>query len=420
MMEMRICEDAEPKLVVDNLYKVFGCNQQRAVSGLKSGACKETIKEEMGSTVGVNEVSFEVYPGEMFIVMGLSGSGKSTLLRCVNRLTEPTAGDIYIDGQSVVSMSQHELRQLRRNKLGMVFQQFALFPHRTVLDNTAYGLEVQGMSRAKRYRQAEEILNMVGLDGWGSSYPGNLSGGMQQRVGLARALVHDPDILLMDEPFSALDPLIRREMQNELLQLQEELNKTILFITHDLDEAMRLGDRIAIMNDGKIVQIGTAQQILMNPANDYVRAFVEDVDRFKVLTTGEVMVEPEPLLHPEDSLQSAVHDMEDCSSWYAPVVSSDERFLGMISSEEAAVAATNGTRSIVEILNRDVHRATGREVLQDVVSIIARESLPVAVVDERNHLRGIVDASAMLSGLIEGPGEEPDQRTDLPRRRAGN
>ncbi|MEW2811400.1 betaine/proline/choline family ABC transporter ATP-binding protein [Streptomyces massasporeus] len=275
-------------LEAESLYKVFGRRPDRAVDRLREGADREELRAE-GSTAAVIDASFTVEPGQIFVVMGLSGSGKSTLLRMLNGLLEPTAGHVRFDGQDLTTLGARELREVRSKKISMVFQHFALFPHRSVRENAAYGLEVQGVPRAERARRADEALALCGLAGWEKSWPDELSGGMQQRVGLARALATDADLLLMDESFSALDPLIRRDMQDQLLELQQKLKKTIVFITHDLNEAMRLGDRIAVMRDGRIVQIGTAQDILLRPENDYVASFTQDVDRSRVLTAGELM-----------------------------------------------------------------------------------------------------------------------------------
>ncbi|MGW0986873.1 quaternary amine ABC transporter ATP-binding protein [Streptomyces sp. NPDC002486] len=275
-------------LEATSLYKVFGRRPDRAVERLRGGADREELRAE-GTTAAVIDASFTVEPGQIFVVMGLSGSGKSTLLRMLNGLLEPTAGHVRFDGQDLTTLGARELREVRSKKISMVFQHFALFPHRSVRENAAYGLEVQGVPRAERARRADEALALCGLAGWEKSWPDELSGGMQQRVGLARALATDADLLLMDESFSALDPLIRRDMQDQLLELQQKLKKTIVFITHDLNEAMRLGDRIAVMRDGRIVQIGTAQDILLRPENDYVASFTQDVDRSRVLTAGELM-----------------------------------------------------------------------------------------------------------------------------------
>lgn len=278
-----------PCLDVQDVWKVFGPKPERALEMAGEGSSRGEILEQTGCTVAVKGVSFDVGVGETFVVMGLSGSGKSTLIRCIAQLIKVTRGQVTLDGEDLTEMDEESLRTVRREKLSMVFQHFGLLPHRRVIDNVAYGLEVQKVPRAERHARAEEILDVVGLEGWGSHYPQQLSGGMQQRVGLARALAVDPEILFFDEPFSALDPLIRREMQDELLRLQHEMHRTIVFITHDFAEAIKLGDRIAIMKDGALDQIGTAAELITNPATDYVREFTEDIPKAKVLTAGDVM-----------------------------------------------------------------------------------------------------------------------------------
>ncbi|MER1955621.1 MAG: glycine betaine/L-proline ABC transporter ATP-binding protein, partial [Desemzia incerta] len=284
-----------PKVTVENLSKVFGKKEEQALKLANEGKKKSEILERTGATVGVNNASFSVEQGEIFVIMGLSGSGKSTLVRLLNRLIEPSQGNIFIDGKNVSKMGKEDLRNVRRKEMSMVFQNFGLFPQKTILENTEYGLEIQGMAKAERRERAEKALDNAGLLAYKDQYPNQLSGGMQQRVGLARALANDPEILLMDEAFSALDPLIRREMQDELLDMQEKVNKTIIFITHDLNEALRIGNHIALMKDGEIMQIGTGEEILTNPANDYVEKFVEDVDRSRVLTAENIMDRPTTL-----------------------------------------------------------------------------------------------------------------------------
>ncbi len=280
---------SEAKLICKNVWKIFGNNPKRVLKNHDQSKSRAEIQAETGHVVAVKDVSFEVKKGECFVVMGLSGSGKSTLVRCISRLIEPTGGQVIINGEDVTMMDKKELRNLRRHKMAMVFQHFGLFPHRRVIDNISYGLEVRGVGKLDRIDKAMEILKLVGLEGWDQMYPRELSGGMQQRVGLARAMAVDPEILIFDEPFSALDPLIRREMQDELLELQSKLQKTLVFITHDFLEAIKMGDNIAIMKDGQISQVGTPEEIVANPVDKYVSDFTEDVPRYKVLSAGKVM-----------------------------------------------------------------------------------------------------------------------------------
>ena len=327
------------KIKVENLVKVFGHNPTKGVELLKQGLTKDKIMEKTGLAVGVGGVSFEVQEGQILVIMGLSGSGKSTLIRLLNRLIEPTSGKIVVDGQEVTGMNQDELRELRRRKFAMVFQKFALFPHRTVLKNAEYGLEIQNVDPAIRSEKALKALELVGLKGWESNYPDQLSGGMQQRVGLARALAVDPDILLMDEAFSALDPLIKKEMQDELLSLQNRVQKTIVFITHDLDEALKLGDKIILMKDGMVVQEGTPEDILTNPATEYVEKFVEDVNMSKVLTAQGVMKKLRNVAFPKDGPRTALRKMQEEGISSIFVVNKDFQVQGVVLAEEAAKAA---------------------------------------------------------------------------------
>ncbi|MGW8374942.1 glycine betaine/L-proline ABC transporter ATP-binding protein [Streptomyces sp. ODS28] len=338
------------KLKAERLYKVFGKRAGDAVSRLEAGTERDELRAE-GTTAAVVDASFEVEEGEIFVVMGLSGSGKSTLLRMLNGLLDPTSGRVSVDGQDLTALSPRALRQVRSQKISMVFQHFALFPHRSVLQNAAYGLEVQGVPRAEREERATRALELAGLKGWEKSWPDELSGGMQQRVGLARALATDAELLLMDESFSALDPLIRRDMQDQLIELQKELKKTIVFITHDLNEAMRLGDRIAVMRDGRIVQNGTAEDILVRPANDYVASFIQDVDRSRVLTAGAVMERPAP-------------------------------------GQDAA-----------EILTSAPARVAKDTPLYELFAPCAGSSVPVAVLDGKGQLAGTVTTERLLSVL---------------------
>ena len=279
----------QAKITCSNVWKLFGPDEKRIIKNLDKNLSIKEVQEKTGHVVAVKDVSFSIEKGETFVVMGLSGSGKSTLVRCISRLIEPTAGSVKMDDIDVTKMSNKELLDLRRTKMSMVFQHFGLFPHRTVIENIAYGLEVRGNKKAERIEKSMEVLNMVGLDGWQNNYPRELSGGMQQRVGLARALAVDPEILIFDEPFSALDPLIRREMQDELLKIQEKLKKTMVFITHDFLEAIKMADHIAIMKDGEVSQVGTPEEIVANPKDQYVKDFCEDVPKYKVLSAGKVM-----------------------------------------------------------------------------------------------------------------------------------
>ncbi|NYJ00292.1 glycine betaine/proline transport system ATP-binding protein [Nocardioides thalensis] len=326
-------------LSVDGLWKIFGPRADKIIGTPDADLPRAELKAKTGCVAGVKDVSFDVAPGEVFVVMGLSGSGKSTLVRCLTRLIEPTAGKVNIDGTDVTSASEAELRELRRSKVSMVFQHFGLLPHRQVIDNVAYGLEVRGIGKKERRAKAAEVVSLVGLDGFEKSYPDQLSGGMQQRVGLARALANDPSILLFDEPFSALDPLIRRDMQNEVIRLHRELGKTMVFITHDLQEALKLGDRILIMRDGEIVQIGAPDEVVGAPADDYVRDFVSEVPRSHVLTLKWVMRDPKP----GDSMDGPVMGSDTivrqaaqaalASDHPVRVVDGDERVIGIVDDD---------------------------------------------------------------------------------------
>ncbi|MEU0121918.1 glycine betaine/L-proline ABC transporter ATP-binding protein [Streptomyces albidoflavus] len=358
------------RLQAEHLYKVFGRRPDEAVQRLEKGVDRDELRAE-GTTAAVIDASFSVEPGQIFVVMGLSGSGKSTLLRMLNGLLEPTAGHVRFDGQDLTELAPAELRAVRSQKISMVFQHFALFPHRSVLENAGYGLEVQGVPRAERERRALEALELAGLAGWEKSWPDELSGGMQQRVGLARALATDADLLLMDESFSALDPLIRRDMQDQLLELQKRLKKTIVFITHDLNEAMRLGDRIAVMRDGRIVQIGTSEDILVTPANDYVASFTQDVDRSRVLTAGAIMADA-------DTVTAA-----------PAATKSGEKSLGKAARTEreildAAPAVVGADTPIIELFTP-----------------CATSTEPVAVTDTAGKLVGVVPRERLLAVLGE-------------------
>ncbi|WP_158737137.1 glycine betaine/L-proline ABC transporter ATP-binding protein [Alteribacillus sp. YIM 98480] len=392
------------KINVQELTKIFGSSPKEGLNYLEQGETKDKILEKTGMTVGVNRTSFSVEAGEIFVIMGLSGSGKSTLIRLINRLIDPTDGNVLIDDEDITKMDKQTLTETRREKLGMVFQKFGLFPFRTVLANVAYGLEIQGVEKSKREEQARRAIEDVGLKGYENSYPDQLSGGMQQRVGLARALANDTDILLMDEAFSALDPLIRQEMQDELLDLQNKLNKTVLFITHDLDEALKLGDRIAIMKDGRIVQVGTAEQILEHPADEYVSNFVKDVDRSKVLTAAHVMKKPAVLAAYKDGPRVAVRKMEEAGVSSIFVVDKTKRLIGLLTIDDAIKAYKNDI-SMEEVLRTDYHSTRQDTPLHELIAYAAETKYPITVTEE-GRLTGIISRVSILSGLVLGKEKE--------------
>lgn len=389
----------EEIIKVENLTKIFGNHVKKSSKLLNEGRTKEEILKETGDTVGVNRVSFEVYPGEIFVIMGLSGSGKSTLIRLVNRLIEPTMGDIIIDGHNLAKVDKKTLRTIRRKKFSMVFQKFALFPHRTVLENAAFGLEIQGISKSERLKKAQESLEIVGLGDYLEQKPDQLSGGMQQRVGLARALANDPDILLMDEAFSALDPLIRKDMQDELIELQADLQKTILFITHDLNEALRLGDRIVLMRDGAVVQIGTPEEILMNPANAYVEKFVADVDRTKILTAQHIMIRPETVNIENHGPRVALEKMRTNGISGVYVVDSKRNLKGYVGAD-AARDAVKENKPLSDILKTDIPTVETDTPMTDLMNVMHDSPLPLAVV-ENGRLAGVIVRGAVIAALAE-------------------
>ena len=393
----------KPLIEISGLYKVFGPKPKSVIERIHNGQNKDQILADTGHTVGLKEINLEINRGEIFVIMGLSGSGKSTLIRHFNRLIEPTEGKITVEGTDVMSLNTKELEEFRRHKMSMVFQRFGLMPHRTVVENVAYGLEVQGIKKDKRLAKASEWLDTVGLKGYEHQYPAQLSGGQQQRVGLSRALCTDAEILLMDEAFSALDPLIRSEMQDQLIELQEKLHKTIIFITHDLDEALRLGDRIAILKDGELVQQGTPHEILLHPADDYVEAFVKDVNRARALTVETVMQPPLYRITSE-TIEGALAQMKMLKHDYAYHVT-DDGYQGLVTKESLQDAVEDKTVSDfsddiyeeVPAVNPD---AVIEEILQDTMS--CEYSLPV--VDEEGNLKGELERSAVADIFAE-PGE---------------
>ena len=386
------------KLEVKHLTKIFGKRQKQALEMVQQAKSKTEILEKTGATVGVYDVNFEVQTGEIFVIMGLSGSGKSTLIRLLNRLIDPTSGDIYIDGQDVAKMNEEELREVRRHKLNMVFQNFGLFPHRTILENTEFGLEVRGVDKEERTRLAEQALDNAGLLSFKDQYPDQLSGGMQQRVGLARALANNPDILLMDEAFSALDPLIRREMQDELLDLQAEHERTIIFITHDFNEALRIGDRIAIMADGQIMQIGTGEEILTNPANDFVREFVEDVDRSKVLTAQNIMTTPLTTNIDIDGPTVALNRMKKEEVSMLLAVDRKRHLKGSLTAE-AARDARKQHQALADVIDKNVRKVTQETLITDIFPLIYDSPAPLAVVDDKDKLVGVIIKGRVIEAL---------------------
>jgi len=391
------------KIEIKDLYKIFGPEPKKALKLLKEGTSKEEIQKTTKNSVGVGGVSFDVKEGEILVVMGLSGSGKSTLIRCINKLIKPTDGEVIIDGININSLDDKELRKIRQEKFGMVFQHFALFPYRTVAENTEYGLEIKGIDKEIRRKRALEVLAQVGLEGYENSYPAQLSGGMQQRVGLARALALDPDILLMDEAFSALDPLIRSDMQDELIELQDKVQKTIVFISHDLDEALKLGDRIVLMKDGKIVQIGTPEDILMNPASKYVERFVEDVDMTKILTAGHVMNKARATGHVRnDGPRSALRKMKNNNFSKLFVTRKDNTLEGIITAEKALEAAKRGDNNLEAIIQRDIITVTPDAPASELFEILHDLPYPLGVVDENKKLKGVIIRGTLLAALSEG------------------
>jgi glycine betaine/proline transport system ATP-binding protein len=357
------------------------------------------LSKSFGKTHAVVDASFDVRRGEIFVVMGLSGSGKSTLIRMLNGLVEPSAGSVTVAGTAITGMTPAKLRDVRRRNVSMVFQHFALLPHRTVLDNVAYGLEIQGVAKAERLERANTIIRLVGLDGRQNSLPSQLSGGMQQRVGLGRALASDTDVLLMDEAFSALDPLIRREMQEQLIELQHELGKTIIFITHDLNEAMFLGDRIAVMRDGRIVQIGSPEDILTDPANDYVAQFVQDVDRARVLTAASVMEPARSVVTVTAGPRAALRTMRDLQSSFTFVLGRDRRFVGVARDKDVLRQVTSGEPDLRTIVRDDATIVTPDTLLVDLVELSVGSDLPIAVLDDRERLLGVIPRVTLLAAL---------------------
>jgi glycine betaine/proline transport system ATP-binding protein len=399
--------DREVCVEVDHLWKIFGPDPRQVLEDPElRTASKTVILESTGCVVGLRDVSFSVKRGEFFVLMGLSGSGKSTLVRCVIRLAEPTAGRILINGKDIVPMADEELSELRRHTTGMVFQHFGLFPHRSVIDNVAYGLKVRGIEKAERYERAMTYIEKVGLKGWEYYLPSALSGGMQQRVGIARALAGEPEILLLDEPFSGLDPLIRRQMQDELIELQGELHKTLLFVTHDLHEALKVGDRIAIMRDGEIIQIGTPEDVVTNPSDAYVRQFVQDATPAKVLTAKSVMEQPNVLLYSWQGPKAALQILRDANVDSAFVVTRNGRLLGMVTVDRLVSLIRRRGTKLKDALDPDIATCESDAVVEDLVPLVASTRYPVAVIDSDERFLGEVYVSTIISSMIQEQTEE--------------
>ena len=399
------------KIEIKDLSILFGPEKAKAKKMVKQGKSKQEILKETGCTIAVRNANLEIKEGEMFVIMGLSGSGKSTLVRCINRLNEPSMGEIWLSGRNITSLSDKELLQIRRKEMAMVFQHFGLLPHRTVLSNIAFGLELQGVPKEEREKKAYESIAVVGLKGYENQRVDELSGGMQQRVGLARALVNDPEVLLMDEAFSALDPLIREQMQDELLDLQEKMKRTIVFITHDLDEAIKLGDRIAIMKDGEVVQVGTPEEILTDPANDYVTRFTESVDRGRVVTASSIMLtQPIVVRIRKDGPEAIIRKMREKRLYALPVIGADEQFLGEIRLKDVLRLRKEGARDISSIVMKEVPSVLESMTVEDMLPLLPKVQQALPVVDENNRLKGVVSTSAII---IEMTGKDQKEIEEI-------
>lgn len=396
---------------INKLFLIFGREKNNAFKMLMKGKSKSEILKETGCTIAVNNVNLSVRKGEIFVIMGLSGSGKSSLLRCINRLNKPTFGEIIVDGKDIAKATEEELRPVRRKTLAMVFQHFGLLPHYTVLQNIAFGLELQNVGKAEREQKALNSMKLVGLNGYEDQMVNELSGGMQQRVGLARALANDPEILLMDEAFSALDPLIRVQMQDELLALQSKMKKTIVFITHDLEEAIKLGDRIAIMRDGEIQQIGTSEEILTEPANNYVRCFVENVDRTRIVTASSIMVD-KPLVARmgKEGPESLIRKMKERKLTVLPVVDSDGILIGEVRLKDLIRLRKERVLDIESVLRSEVHSVLGDTVVEDMLPLMTQTNSPIWVVNENREFEGVIPLSSLI---IEATGKDKEEINEI-------
>lgn len=393
--------DKTIKIKVRNLTKIFGTQPNKALEMRNQGMKRPEILEKTGQTLGLSNINFDVYDGELLVIMGLSGSGKSTLIRCLNRLIEPTEGQIFIDDEEITQLSDKDMLEMRRKHFSMVFQNFALFPHRTVQENAEFGLEIRGVNKEERHRIVSEVLKQVGLEEWAHSFPHQLSGGMQQRVGIARALANDGGVLLMDEAFSALDPLIRKDMQQELQELQYRTKKTTIFITHDLDEALNIGDRIILLKDGEIVQEGTPEQILSRPADNYVARFIEGVDKTRVLTASSAMRPARVTARSSDGPRTTLHKMTESGFDSLYIIGRDRRFIGLIDAAGVRRAIEDKADDLTAYLDKDVPTVGPDEPLNNLFGLFAERSIPIAVVNEDKQLIGVVIKGAILDELAK-------------------
>ncbi len=399
------------KIEIKNLSILFGPEKAKAKKMIVKGKSKQEILKATGCTVAVRNANLEIEEGEMFVIMGLSGSGKSTLLRCINRLNEPSMGEIRLNGIDITRSSDKELLQIRRKEMAMVFQHFGLLPHRTVLNNVSFGLELQGVPKDERMQKAQESVLLVGLKGYENQRVDELSGGMQQRVGLARALANNPEVLLMDEAFSALDPLIREQMQDELLLLQEKMKRTIVFITHDLDEAIKLGDRIAIMKDGEIVQVGTPEEILTDPANAYVTRFTESVDRGRIVTASSIMLkQPIVVRLKKDGPETILRKMREKHLYALPVIGNEDQFIGEIQYKDVLRLRKEGSKDVSSIVIKEVPSVLENTTVEDMLPLLPKVRQALPVVDENNRLTGVVSPSAII---IEMTGKDQKEIEEI-------
>jgi glycine betaine/proline transport system ATP-binding protein len=398
LLTTSVMKNSEAKIRIENLTKIYGEKPRVALKLFREGKSKDYILQATNHILGLANVSVTVNQGELFVIMGLSGSGKSTLVRCINRLINPTSGHIYIEDEDIAHVDEKRMQQIRQTKVSMVFQRFGLFPHRSVVENVEYGLKVRGEDKASRRQKALSTLEVVGLAQWANYLPTSLSGGMQQRVGLARALATDADILLMDEPFSALDPLIRREMQDELLRLQKDLHKTLVFISHDIHEALKLGDRIAVMKDGYIVQIGTPAELVTEAQDDYIRAFIQDVNLAQVLEAGTITRQTNPLIIDQNSATSALEQMQHHNLKYIYLVENHGKPVGIVKQQSLEVAIRQGREDITQVMQKDFPLVKASTKLEKIFHLYKQE-LPVAVVDGDGKFLGVVEQSDVLAAL---------------------